>query len=266
MTIAEIGIRALVAPVHAPPKNPRKPSGRIARYGKRVLVFDTETTVDFRQSLLFAFFLLVVDGRIELEGAIVPEWVPTDKREIITAKLADERHPILTPRWFIDDVFYPEVWSLGTLCVTFNAPWDLSRLSIHAACGRGEYRKAFTLTMTPWFSLPRIRIETISSKAAFIQFVPASEKGSRIFPGRFLDLKTLTAVFTGRSHSLKSACDEFKTDPRKTGLDEYGVITPESVRYGRNDVHATYALYERLVAEYSLYEFATFENEFDQAR
>jgi hypothetical protein len=263
---AQIGVRALVAPPTClSPKRPHKPGGRIAPYGQRVLVFDTETTSDFSQKLLFGFFLLVAGRKVELEGAILPTWVPAAKRKIIERELGPPP-TILTPEQFVEDLFYPEVWDLGALCVGFNLPFDLSRLAVRAACGRGEHRRAFSLTMTNRYWLPRIRIESISSKAAFIQFVPATRKGRRIFPGRFLDLRTLTSVFTGRSHSLRSACDEFQTSTGKIGLDEYGAITAESAWYGRNDVRATYALYEQLVAEYSLYGFATFQNEFEQTR
>jgi hypothetical protein len=123
MIAAEIGVRALVAPMRPPQKKPRSPNGRIAPYGARVLVFDTETTADFSQRLLFGFFMLVVDGKLELEGAIVPSWVSAKKRKIIEAELADSRRPILTLEWFIEDVFYPETWGLGALCVGFNLPF-----------------------------------------------------------------------------------------------------------------------------------------------
>ena len=92
----------------------------------------------------------------------------------------------------------------------------------------------------------------------------------RLLPEKFAVIGTSPPEFAVseddfRKHA-RSACDEFGTDPRKTGLDEYGVITPESARYGRNDVRATYSLYKRLCAEYALYGFATFDNEFDLAR
>jgi len=45
--------------------------------GKRVLVFDTETTTDYTQALLFGFYQLRVDDQLEDEGIIVADDLST---------------------------------------------------------------------------------------------------------------------------------------------------------------------------------------------
>ena len=55
------------------PRKKAKPPWRPQPYGQRVLVFDTETTTDAAQRLLFGFFRLYEHDRLILEGLIVAD-------------------------------------------------------------------------------------------------------------------------------------------------------------------------------------------------
>jgi hypothetical protein len=46
--------------------------------------------------------------------------------------------PIYSRERFVEEIFYPEVYVEGTLCVGFNLPFDLARIAIYA--GLGETR------------------------------------------------------------------------------------------------------------------------------
>jgi hypothetical protein len=238
---------------------------RRSRIGERVLVFDTETTTDYAQAMLYGFFQVRAEGKLELEGIIEADDLDPVARQAIAEFAGATGLTVVTRTEFVETVFYPEVYGLGTLCVGFNLPFDLTRIAVHAGPGRGRHRRAFSLKLSRNTYQPRIRLESISARAAFIEFAPPTkQRFAGFFKGRFLDCKTLVNALTGESHSLKSACELYNTDVKKTGLEEYGVVTPESLKYGRNDVAATWSLYERLCVEYGLYTSATFENEYDQ--
>ena len=263
-------IRAWVEP-HKLARNrgKRKPgptSWRPQRYGERVLVFDTETTTDAAQRLLFGFFRLYENDRLITEGVIAADTLDYEQIMTISEYAAKCRLPIYSRERFVEDVFYPEVYVWGTLCIGFNLPFDLTRIAIHAGGGRGENRRKFRIYLSRRLRWHDMRIESASGRAAFIGFVPKRKLTSwekPFFGGRFLDLSTLMRAFTGISHSMKSACKKnvFNTHTHKMNMQELGGINRRTLTYGRQDVRVTWALYRKLRHEYAHHPFATFENE-----
>lgn len=252
------------------PRRARRATTRMAvpwrpqPYGQRVLVFDTETTTDHTQRLLFGFFRLYNGDRLVLEGLIAADTLDYRAMEAINAYAAKSRLPIYSRERFIEEVFYPEVYELGTLCVGFNLPFDLARVAMDAGCGRGENRRKFRIVFSRRLKWHDLRIEAASGHAAFIGFVPKRKlfRWERpFFKGRFLDLSTLTRAFTGSSKTLKGACTVLDTHTRKMGIDELGHVNRATLTYGRQDVRATWALYRRLRHEYAQHPFATFVHE-----
>lgn len=264
MIRVQTAIRAWVEPNRSRRKRPAAVPWRPMPYGERVLVFDTETTTDSTQRLLYGFFRLYESDRLILEGVIMAETLSTDQIAIITAYARRNRLRAYTREEFVEGVFYPEVYALGTLCAGFNLPFDLSRIALHAGNGRDGRR--FRLRLCNRIRYPQLYVESASARAAFIRFAPKKHPANwekPLFLGRFLDLSTLTGAFTGERHSLYSAGKAFSAHTLKTRVPELGKISREALVYGRQDVRATWALYKRLREEYAQHPFATFENERD---
>jgi hypothetical protein len=237
---------------------------RSAPFGKRVLIFDTETATDFLQWLLFGVFRLYDCGQLVQEGIILGDSLSADQIGLIQQYAIERDLPFFNRMAFCKEIFYPEIYIRGTLCVGFNLPFDLSRIAVKAGARKGGRR--FRLTLTDWHSNPAIHIEPISGRAAFIEF--ALKKNLRdwekpYFKGRFLDLSTLVNALTGKRFSLRRAAMEFQTSHRKTKA-ELGIVSVEALDYCRNDVLVTAELYERLLEEYLCYPFASMANERNQ--
>ncbi len=247
-----------------PKAKPKPVPWRPQPYGERVLVFDTETTVDAAQRLLYGFFRLYERDRLIREGIIVADLLDHEAMIAISEYSAKCRLPIYSRERFVEEVFYPEVYAEGTLCVGFNLPFDLSRIAIHAGCGRGENRRKFRIQVTQRIRWHDLRIESASNRAAFIGFVPKRKLfdwEKPFFAGRFLDLSTLSGAFSGKRHSLRSAGKAFLAYTRKMQAPDLGKVDRRSLVYGRQDVRATWALYKALRVEYVRHPFATFANE-----
>ncbi len=149
------------------------------------------------------------------------------------------------------------------MVVGYNLPFDLARLAIRASGTRprlynkrGERRRpqyvdAWSLTL--WLRSngqedrfrPRLRIKHIDRNRSLMAFSPVP-KEAKVYPGpgSFLDLKTLVFALTDQGMSLARAGEVFEAPVRKSGLEEYGTVTPESLTYGRHDVRATASLLE----------------------
>ena len=239
---------------------PWRPQG----YGERVLVFDTETTTDAAQRLLFGFFRLYDHDRLVEEGLIAADVLDHPSMEAIAEYAARCRLPIYSRERFVEEVLYPEVYVLGTLCVGFHVSFDLARIAVHAGLCRGENRRKFRIVLSRRIRWHDLRIESASGKAAFIGFVPKRKltKWERpFFPGRFCDVSMVARAFSGKRHSLRSAGKAFGAYTRKMQAPELGGVDRKSLVYGRQDVRATWALFKALRAEYKRHPFATFANE-----
>jgi hypothetical protein len=155
-------IRAWVEPWKARRKKHGKPKPvpwRPQPYGDRVLVFDTETTVDAAQRLLYGFFRLYERDRLIREGIIVADVLDHDAMIAIAEYRAKCRLPIYSRERFVEEVFYPEVYAEGALCIGFNLPFDLSRIAIGAGCGRGDNRRKFRIKLSNRLRWHDLRIE-----------------------------------------------------------------------------------------------------------
>lgn len=232
-------------------------------YGQRVMVIDTETTTDIYQNLLFGQAIVVegsrqvyVDGLIVAHYVIMADNLPDNEQKTLNDFAREKGATLVTRKDFIDKVFLPEIWELGTVCIGFNLPFDLSRLAIKARTFKqGKHKDEFELTLSENKNMPTILIHPIDSKKAFIQFrFPTRPKRqSRRIPyrqGRFIDLKTLVFALTNESHSLASACKLYKVEHGKTQAEEHGKITAEYIQYNYNDVIATFELYCKAKEEF----------------
>ena len=255
----------------------RRPRGwRALRLGGRVLVFDAETTTDRLLNLLVGCFRIYewVAGeyRLVIEGLIVGDVLTPAQILTVEVYARDRGLRVYTRDTFVWQVFLPEVYVLGTLCVGFNLPFDLSRLAIRAVTGRGRWRDRFTFYLVPSTSdplmpsksSPPIRMMARDSRSAFIEFGSYRSgrhrrheaKGHTVFRGRFLDLRTLAGALTGEGHSLESACEAFGVQHGKVRTERHGVVTEDYLDYNRRDVQATWELYLALLEEWHRHPFA----------
>jgi len=249
----------------------RKPLA-LPRY---VLVLDTETTMDARQSLNFgAYQFCEADSHgnysCREEGLFHADDLPAAQRELLRRYVAKENRKksglgrklrLYNRSAFVEKVMYVAIQAEAVI-VAFNLPFDLSRLAVEyrvarGAGGRGwsfvvfRYRSKKTGEWLPNSFRPRVQLRPKDSKAAFIRLANGDmNQPYRI--GRFLDLKTLVWALRNQSLSLESACHEFKVQGKLDHLPT-GRVTREEIDYCRGDVRATVGLLNATLAEFKRY-------------
>lgn len=258
----------------------RKPERPAAMF-----VFDTETTTDATQRLLFGSYRFVVNGECREEGIFVADDLSSADRLIVENYVKEHRADraggtgrilqILSQTKFLDKL-YRAAYKGRCLVVGFNLPFDLSRVAFAAATARGRFAGGFSLSLWSYLDKnahkrpnphrPRVGIKHIDSKRALkgfttclnpdrVDLIPegsetAEPETGYCFPGHFLDLRTLAFALTDRGHSLESACKAFGVEHGKQTVSRHGAVTDEYIDYNRRDVLATYELAEKLIEEY----------------
>jgi hypothetical protein len=196
----------------------------------RVLVFDTETTIDRFQNLKFGSFKVYQYGKPVREGVFYkPESVSKSEQEVLAAYCKEHKIKLMTVREFVDTIFLPEVYDVKTLCVGFNLPFDLSRIAKSFGFARASMKGGFSFKLTESKRRPRITIKHLDNSKSFIHFGNSVDINNRIldFKGHFLDLRTLVHALTTESHSLESACKILGAGIGKAQVKEHGKITAE---------------------------------------
>jgi hypothetical protein len=263
--VHDIFLRALAVPA----KEKKKHKGRSKRkrrtrannrrkWPKHALVFDTETRITADQSLSFGVYRLcaLVNGSyaVKEEGIFYADELAAKDRKVIENYLRTAvsdvasfppRFPLFSRSDFMKRVFWPAIKYNGALVVGFNLPFDLARLALDWSRG-GE--DEWSLVMSRYANgaenrnRPRITIQPIDSKKAFIKLVPPWKPDEWKDRGNvhFLDLRTLGWALFNQSFSLRTLCQELKTDHQKTeDYEPTGKVTPEEIEYARQDVRCT---------------------------
>lgn len=222
----------------------------------RILVFDTETTVDRYQNLKFGSFRIYQYGQPAYEGIFYnPGYLSIEELQTLAQFSKKRGIKLMSLQDFVDSVFLPEVYELRTLCVGFNLPFDLSRLAMSFSSARRSMKGGFSFHLTDDKHL-RLNIKHIDHSKAFIKFSspPDASKRKMGFRGNFVDLHTLVYALTGESHSLESACRLFGTEIKKIKAAQHGKITEDYIEYNIRDIDSTYSLYVKVMDEFKLYE------------
>ncbi len=251
------------------------------------LVFDCETTTDPSQRLLFGNWRVYGNGRCIDEGLIYADDLPTQDRSTLEAYARThvgateapqgKRLRLLSQREFLHRVIWPVAYKARGLVVGFNLPFDLTRLAASWSIARHDpYAGGFSLVLWEYERdgvrredryRPRITLKSIDSKRTLIGFtrphspdtvdqIPEGSHSGRpdpayTFRGHFLDLRTLAFALTNKSYSLERACNDFGVTDGKGHVRQHGVITPEYIDYNRQDVAATWGLFQKLREEYT---------------
>jgi hypothetical protein len=247
-----------------------------------LLVFDTETTPNEAQRLRFGVYQLLQKGRLRQHGLFYDDVEPA---ELETLKAEAPKHGCVEPLSvfdFIHKIFLPTAFKAGGLVVGFNLPFDLSRLAIRHEAARvsraprtpeeiamGAPLKdadrsmvgGFTFQLSPFDEKPFLRIKHLNSRSAFFRFAkPAQQetarsqrrRGERVQfqRGNFLDVKTLAAALTSKSHRLESLADYLGVKHKGKFTDFARPIDAEFIDYAVNDVETTRQCFEELVRRY----------------
>ncbi|WP_440952226.1 DNA polymerase [Methanococcoides sp. FTZ1] len=222
----------------------------------RILVFDTETTIDQYQNFKIGYFQIYQDGYIQHEGIFYDALMLTDS-EIKVCKGYTSRYdiPLYTLDEFIDGVFYPEVFGWETLCVGYNLPFDISRISKRVGDSRGRNNGGFTFTLSENKFNPPIIIKKMGDAYSFKFTSTKENKGDNRKYGYFLDAQKLAEVLLQSKHiSLEKACEKLNTPIKKMKGIEHGKVTKRYIDYLIQDVEVTYHVYEKLIEELDLYQ------------
>lgn len=230
----------------------KKPGIEVQFGFDRVMVFDTETTNDLYQNLKFGYFKIYQNNVLDYHRLFYDIKSITSQEYSILKQFSLEHK---TPLYTIDEfrkIFLTEVLRLKTLCIGFNLPFDLTRISINAVPRKSKKHDGFSLMLSNQSGYPRINLKHVTNTLSFISWAYAKANKDN-FKGHFLDLRTLTYALTNTKHTLESACEAFDTKHKKTKADEHGKITFDYIQYCINDVNATYSLYLNTKKEFETY-------------
>jgi hypothetical protein len=251
-----------------------------------MLVFDTETRIDARQSLTFGSYRFIVAGRCLEEVLFHGDDLPKRDLRTLERYLATHRPDVagegfqqmrlLTRAEFVNRL-YEAVYKGRCLLVALNLPFDLSRIAYDSTTARGRFAGGFSLGLWTYADKdgrefpnpyrPRIGIKQIDSKRALKGFTARNNpdnsdlipegsgtdkpKRGYIFRGHMLDLRTLAFALTDKGYSLETACEDFRVEHGKQPVLRHGTITENYIDYNRRDVLATSELAPKLLEEYS---------------
>lgn len=222
----------------------------------RVLFFDTETVPDQYQNLKIGSFQIFHNSCLYYEGLFYDPTFLSEK-EIKTIETYSRKYKknLYLQDEFIDNLFYPEVFLLKTLCSGFNLPFDLSRLAKRSGNSRDKNRGGFTLTLSDDPFKPPIVIKKLGDSYNIKFTTTKQNKGKNYFPGYFLDVQKLAEVLLQKKHiSLAEAAKMLNTSTQKMKGVEHGKVTEKYIDYNIIDVDTTYEVYEALIKELEVYQ------------
>lgn len=226
------------------------------KWPTKILVFDTETTLDTSQGMTFGVYQLceLIDGKyiVAEEGLFYADDLDTLQRKMIEdyaktnfASIEKKSFPPkvelkVYSRWeFVERVFWKAI-KQDRLIVGFNLPFDLSRLAVR--WGKAD-NDGWSLILSQRVSRKTKNLEgnphrpRVTINAPFIATTKPEEPSEWPQP-RFLDLHTLAFALYGESESLESLCGRLRI-PGKIKHDPTGKVTIEEIDYCREDVRAT---------------------------
>jgi len=224
-----------------------------------VLTFATEVTSDQVQSLVFGSCAVWINGTLHKICLFHDKNLDQKKIDVIrqvAETLQKERDCIVTVSSkdeFVAKVFYPYVYEARAKCIGFDLPYELSRLAASWGTAR-KIRDAFSIKLVENNPrLPAIKIKSINSDAAFIQFAtPLRTKSEKkhipthkVYRGYFLDLKTLGYAMSNKSFD---GMDEVaKTFGVETHLQNKKGIIEDAIRNNVEKTLTVHNLYCKII-------------------
>ena len=259
-----IALRAYTVKPDSKPPAQRNGRGRLDEPSPWTLALDTETRTDPSQALRVGFYQLRKHDELAEEGAFFSPGSLSDAEETDLRSYCQAQGLTLRALSdFSENIFLKFGYDLNASIVGFNLPFDISRIAIHHGPARGSMRGGFSFQLVKSRHRPRIQVKHLSPRASLIQFsAPWRQETGRGMRNRgfktkshggfFVDLKTLAAALTSRSHSLESLCEALDVPTRKAASEDHGgPLTAAYLDYARADVQATWECYEALLAMYA---------------
>jgi hypothetical protein len=246
------------------------------KWPKHCLIFDTETTLDPAQRLNFGAFrrcklvgfkyVCVAEGIFHRDDASEADLQLLQKYRSNPPTLAGVEHfpaqtelSLRSRASFVKSVFWNSI-KKGESIVSFNSPFDLSRLSVWFHKGKkgtdwslalaSLWKNPKTGRIAPDPQKPRIVIDAQNSKMAFIKLGSILKKKEWPKEGRFLDMRTLGWALRNNPFSLNRACKAFKVKGKKDHKPT-GKISSEEIEYCREDVAATHRVLNAMMEEFN---------------
>ncbi|WMW22414.1 hypothetical protein RE476_00940 [Methanolobus mangrovi] len=254
--MSKIAVRGYTQKASNSKKDTRKVGNEHPLRHDRIFVFDTETTIDQFQNLKIGYFQIYYENLIQHEGLFYDPSM-LDERETIVLRSYSKECGILLYDLdeFIQDVFYPEMFDLRSLCIGFNLPFDLSRIAKRSSDSRGKNRGGFTFTLSDNRFNPPIVIKKLGGSHNVKFTTTKQNKGENYFAGYFLDVQTLAEVLLQSPRiSLAKACEKLDTRIQKMKDIEHGRVTKRYIDYLVTDVESTFEVYQKLIDELDLYQ------------
>jgi hypothetical protein len=236
---------------------------------KDILVLDCETTTGLDKKLNFGFWRWC---RLQPDGyyACLEEGIfyrnDLDKKSVRLlcefarkkpdVALGGERKMLMMSR---DEFVNGPLWNIfqaGGCLVGYNLPFDISMLAHVYRPTKNGNGWSFVMFTYPNGREDKYRPRiTVVSKDSYTAFIRLSKTLPRPVPcslpvirGRFLDLAHSVFALRNQHLTLKSACKEFRI-PGKLNHKPTGRVTPEEIRYARQDVAATLNLLNAIKRE-----------------
>jgi hypothetical protein len=227
-------------------------SKTVSPFDENVLVFDTETTADVEQRLLFGTYRLYRERALVEEGVFYADDLSRAKKKLIRRWATDHGVESCSQSSFFWD-HVRQISKDGGLLVAFNAPFDLATIMpitrpAKKRKQKGRFLGGYALNIE-WKGrdgslkhLPHpLAVKRLNAHAAIFDIGTT---------GRMLDVRTLYWALTNQGGSLETVADALKTEHRKTSLDTYGEVTNEALDYARNDTIVTAECLWKLAEEY----------------
>ena len=246
-------------------------------FGWRVMVFDTETTIDKNQSLTFGSakiyavphrnttkadndVYMIDPFRLKLERELLftGSAISNEQLNLIRDYAQSQRVEWMSVETFADMVLIPEIRDCGTVLVGFNLSFDLSRVAVSTKTFQyGKHKDEFEIILSTNKYQPSILVHPIDSKKAFYRLnyatLPGAKEQFAKHNGRFVDARTLVWALTNNSHSLYSASHHLyqtRVTHKKSIAESHGGISVDYIDYNRNDVTATWEVYREAVKDF----------------
>ena len=225
-----------------------------------VLTLSTETTQDQHQTLTFGSCAVWINGALYKICLFHDESLDQKKVDVIRQAgetLQKEKDCIVTVSSkdeFVTKVFYPYVYEARAKCVGFDLPYGLSRLAASWGIAR-KIQDAFSIKLVDAIPrLPAIKIKSINSNAAFIQFATPlrtkSEKKKipthKVYRGYFLDLKTLGYAMS--NESFDGMNDVARTFDVDANLKNKKGITEDAIKNNVEKTLAVHNIYCKIIS------------------
>ena len=227
-----------------------------------VLTITSETATDphHSQSLTFGSCGVWINDSLYKIVLFYDENLDSKKVDVIQ-KVGDEIQQekgcmilVMPKTEFTTNVLYPYVYEARAKCVGFDLPYELSRLASSWGTAR-KIKDAFSIKLVENNPrLPAIKIKSINSDSAFIQFATPlrtkSEKKKipthKTYRGYFLDLKTLGYAMSNKSFDgIDDLAETFDVD---ANLKDKKEIAKYSIRNNIEKSLTIHRLYSKIIS------------------